>query len=153
MSDTSAARAQRIIDDAATRPVRDAAYLLFRQQDWFNRLQEEAEGPYPDDAALDAARARSRERARVILDSANTHNGPTFTRLKQAHPGTSDDELKAAIKLAVKFDRDCFDNYPNERGDGWDKAVQAVAAAARKSPGYLETTLHDAANRVAYYMK
>ena len=38
MSDTPAERAQRIIEDAATRPLRDAAYLLFRQQDWFNRF-------------------------------------------------------------------------------------------------------------------
>lgn len=153
MSDTPAVRAQRIIDDAASRPARDAAYLLFREQDRFNRLEEEAEGPYLDDAALEAARARSRERARVLLDRANTHNGPTFTRLKQAHPGTADDELKAAIKLAVKFDRDCFDNYPRERGDDWDKAVRAVSAAARINPGYREATLHEAANRVAYYMK
>jgi hypothetical protein len=153
MSDTPATRAQRIIDDAATRPVRDAAYLLFRQQDWFNRLEEEAEEPYLDDAAREAARARSRERARVILDAANAHNGPTLTRLKQAHPGAGDDELKAAIKLAVKFDRDCFDSYPHERGDDWDKAVRAVTAAARRNPGYRDDTLHDAANRVAYYMK
>ena len=60
MSDTPAERAQRIIDDAATRPLRDAAYLLFRRQDWFNRLEEEAEGPYLDLAALDAARERGR---------------------------------------------------------------------------------------------
>jgi hypothetical protein len=153
MSDTPAARAQKIIDDAATRPLRDAAYLLFRQQDWFNRLEQEAEGPYRDEAALQAARARSIARAKVLLDRANTHNGPTFARLKQAHPTCSDDELKAAIKTAVKFDDDCFANYPHERGDEWDKAVRAVARAARKTPGYLETTLHDAANRVAYYMK
>jgi hypothetical protein len=153
MSDTPAARAQSIIDDAATRPVRDAAYQLFREQNWFNRLAEEAEGPCLDEATLEAARARSRERARVVLDVANTHNGPTFMRLKQAHPRTGDDELKAAIKLAVKFDRDCFDNYPRERGDDWDKAVRAVAAAARINPGYLDDTLHDAANRLAYYMK
>ena len=153
MSDTPAARAERIIDDAATRPVRDAAYLLFREQSWFNRLEEDAEGPYPDEAALEAARARSRERARFILDTANTHSGQTFTRLKQAHPHAADDDLKAAIKLAVKFDRDCFDHYPRERGDNWDKARRAVAAAARLNPATSSRTLHDAANRVAYYMK
>jgi len=58
-----------------------------------------------------------------------------------------------AIKAAVKFDDDCFANYPHERGDDWDKAVRAVTSAARKNPGYLASTLHDAANRVAYYMK
>jgi hypothetical protein len=153
MPDTPAAQAQRIIDDAASRPLRDAAYLLFRQQDWFNRLEDEAEGPYRDQAALQAARERSIARAKLILDRANTHNGPTFTRLKQAHPARGEDELKAAIKAAVKFDDDCFASYPHERGDEWDKAVRAVASAARKNPGYLETTLHEAANRVAYYMK
>src|SRR5690242_18714131 len=100
MSDTPAARAQRIIDEAATRPLRDAAYLLFREQDWFNRLEEEAEGPYPDQAALEAARARSIARAKVVVDKANAHNGPTFARLKQAHPDISDDTLKIAIKAA-----------------------------------------------------
>jgi hypothetical protein len=35
----------------------------------------------------------------------------------------------------------------------WDEAIRAVASAARKSPGYLVVTLHEAANRVAYYMK
>jgi hypothetical protein len=153
MSDTPAVRAQRIIEDAATRPLRDAAYLLFREQDWFNRLEDETEGPYADDAALQAARARSIARTKAMLDRANTHNGPTFARLKQAHPNVTDDELQAAIKAAVKFDDDCFASYPHERGDEWDKAVRAVARAARKNPGYLENTLHDAANRVAYYMK
>lgn len=153
MSDSPAERARRIIDDAATRPLRDAAYLLFRQQDWFNRLEEEAEGLYLDQAALDAARAKSIARAKVSLDKANAHNGPTLARLKSAHPGVGDDVLKAAIKAAVKFDDACFANYPHERGDDWDKAVRAVATAARKNPGYLDVTLHEAANRVAYYMK
>ena len=153
MSDTPAARIQRIIDEAATRPLRDAAYLLFRQQDWFNRLEEEAEGPYADQAALEAARVRSIARARVVIDKANAHNGPTFARLKQAHPKIGDDALKAAIKTAVAFDNACFADYPHERGDDWDKAVRAVKSAARKNPGYLEVTLHEAANRVAYYMK
>jgi hypothetical protein len=153
MSETPAESAQRIIDDAATRPLRDAAYLLFRRQDWFNRLEEEAEGPYLDQAALDAARARSIARAQLTLDKANTHNGPTFARLKAAHPKVGDDELKAAIKAAVAFDNACFADYPRERGDDWHKAVRAVASAARKNPGYLDVTLHEAANRVAYYMK
>jgi hypothetical protein len=153
MSDTPAAEVQKIIADAATRPLRDAAYLLFRQQDWLNRLEDEAEGPYRNQAALQAAREKSIARARVMLDRANTHNGPTFARLKQAHPACRDDELKAAIKAAVKFDDDCFTGYPHERGDEWDKAVRAVASAARRNPGYLDNTLHEAANRVAYYMK
>jgi hypothetical protein len=153
MSDSPAAQVQKIIADAATRPLRDAAYLLFRQQDWFNRLEDEAAGPYRDEAARQAARERSIARAKVMLDRANAHNGPTFARLKQAHPGCGDDELKAAIKAAVKFDDDCFASYPHERGDEWDKAVRAVASAARKNPSYLDGTLHDAANRVAYYMK
>ena len=153
MSDEPTARARRIIDEGANRPLRDAAYLLYRQQDWFNRLEEEAEGPYLDDAALQAARARSIARAKVILDKANAHNGPTFARLKRAHPEASDEELKVAIKAAVKFDDACFADYPQERGDDWDRAVRAVKSAARKNPGYLEVTLHEAANRVAYYMK
>jgi hypothetical protein len=153
MSDTPAARIQKIIADAAARPLCDAAYMLFRQQDWFNRLEDEAEGPYPDDAALQAPRTRSIARAKAMLDRANTHNGPTFVRLKQAHPTRDDDALKAAIQAAVKFDDDCFAAYPHERGDEWDMAVRAVASAARKNPGYLASTLHEAANRVAYYMK
>ena len=58
-----------------------------------------------------------------------------------------------SIKAAVQFDDACFANYPHERGDDWDKAVRAVKSAARKNPGYLDVTLHEAANRVAYYMK
>jgi len=153
MSDTPAARIQKIIADAAARPLCDAAYLLFHQQDWFNRLEDEAEGPYPDDAALQAARARSIARTKAMLDRVNTHNGPTLARLKQAHPARDDDALKAAIQAAVRFDDDCFAAYPHERGDELDMAVRAVASAARKNPGYLASTLHEAANRVAYYMK
>ncbi len=69
-----------------------------------------------------AARARSIARA-------NAHNGPTFARLKQAHPAFGDDILKEAIKAAVKFDDDCFASYPHEHGDEQDKAVRAVARA------------------------
>ena len=144
---------QKIIADAAARPLRDAAYLLLRQEEWFNRLEDEAEGLYSDGAAQHAARARSIARTKARLDRDNTDDGPIFARLKQAHPNRGEDELKAAIKAAVKFDDDCFAAYPHERGDEWDMAVRAVASAARKNPGYLANTLHEAANRVAYYMK
>ncbi len=76
-----------------------------------------------------AARARSIARAKARLDRANAPNGPTFARLKQAHPAFGDDILKEAIKAAVKFDDDCFASYPHEHGDEQDKAVRAVARA------------------------
>jgi hypothetical protein len=36
-------------------------------------------------------------------------NGPSFARLRRAHPRGTDSELKEAIVAAVKFDDDCFE--------------------------------------------
>src|ERR1700693_3763454 len=93
--------AERIIAEAAALPVRDAAYTLHRCGDMLDRFETDADAPYTDAAALEAARARSIAMARARLDRANVHNGPTFARLKSAHPEAADEALQTAIKMAM----------------------------------------------------
>jgi hypothetical protein len=153
MPDDLLLRAERMIAEAAARPLQDAAYALYRQEETFDRLELDAGAPRADDAALEAARARSIAMAKVRHHRAKAHTGPTLARLKRAPPEASDEALKTAIKAAVKFNDDCFAHYPRGCGDDWDKATRAVARAAQDNAGYREETLEDARNRVAFYMK
>jgi hypothetical protein len=81
-------------------------------------------------------------------------DGPTFAHLKSAQPRASDAEIKLAIITAVRFEDACFKYFAQDNIiDYWDQCVRAVARAAKEHPGYLESTVQQARNDVAYYMK
>lgn len=109
-------------------------------------------------AAISAHRRRPRNQGEFRAQLKHEHDfaqaGPTFDRLKRAHPRATDDELKQAIIAAVKFDDDCFKYFRHGRAeDYWDMCILAVERAATDNPPYLEATYRDARNYVAYCMK
>jgi hypothetical protein len=82
----------------------------------------------------------------------HAQDGPTFDRLKRAHPRTDDTEVK--LIAAVRFDDACFKYFTVDCTDYRQRVVRAVALAQRQEkPGYLESTYYAARNHVAYYMK
>lgn len=143
-----------IIAGAACLPLRDAAYMIWREKSTFERL--EGRRWQPRDMSTPQAREKSMQEFRVQLTYEHdfAQDGPTFDRLKRAHPQVGDTELKAAIVAAVQFDDACFRYFSYGHGEGYlDNVPSAVARAARDHPGYLETTHRDACNWVAYNMK
>ena len=142
-----------IIGEASRLPVPDAAYLIWREKTTFERL--EGRRWRPRDVRTPAAAARSMRRisAQLKREHDTAQDGPTFDRLKRAHPRADDAELKQAIVAAVKFDDDCFRYFSSNGGDYWDNVVRAVARAGKEHPHYLATTYRDARNWVACNMK
>ena len=143
-----------IIAEAARLPLPDAAYMLWREKSTFERL--EGRRWEPRDMSTPEAIEKSMREVSVQLKHEHdfAQDGPTFDRLKRAHPHVGDPELKAAIVAAVQFDDACFRYFSYGHGEGYlDNVPRAVARAARDHPGYLETTHRDACNWVAYNMK
>lgn len=143
--------AKIIIAEAAQLPLKDAAFSLWRQRPRLDTL----EGPAMTPEEIRIARARSPEEiwAKVRYDRDHAEDGPTFGRLKRAHPQALDEDIRQAISAAVKFDDDCFKYFVVDSTDYWQRVVRAVMLAARKHPGYLDSTYDAARNHVAYYMK
>ncbi|MGO8912564.1 MAG: hypothetical protein ACLQDM_25005 [Bradyrhizobium sp.] len=144
----------KLIREAAALPLRDAAYAIWRQKIAFERLEGRL-WPRRDYSTPEAAGKSSREsQAQIKYEHDFAQDGPTFDRLRRAHPRATDVELKQAIIAAVKFDDDCF-RYFSYGGaeDYWEMCIRAVERAAKDNPPYLETTYRDARNHVAYCMK
>ena len=102
------------------------------------------------------ARALSPEEIHDKVQYKRDHaqDGPTFDRLKRAHPQADDTEAKHAIITAVRFDDACTKYFVVDSTDYWQRVVRAVALAQRKEkPGYLESTYEAARDQLAYYMK
>lgn len=142
-----------IIGEAARLPVRDAAYLIWREKTTFERLEGRRWRPRDMRTPAVAARSMRRISAQLQRERDTAQDGPTFDRLKRAHPRADNAELKQAIVAAVKFDDDCFRYFSGDGGDYWDNVVRAVARAAKDHPFYLATTYRDARNWLAYNMK
>lgn len=142
-----------LIAEAAQLPLRDAAYLLWRQKTTFERLEGRI-WPKRDMSTPEARERSMREiSAQTKYERDFSQDGPTFERLKRAHPNADDAEAKQAIVAAVKFDDDCFRYFSSGQRDYLENVDGAVARAARANPPYLESTYRDARYWVAYNMK
>ncbi len=142
---------ETIIAEVAKLPLKDAAFSLWRRP----RL-DTLEGPAMTREEIRIARALSSDEicAKVRYTRDHAQDGPTFDRLKRAHPQAGDIETKLAIITAVRFDDACFKYLTVDDTDYWQRVVRAVALARRQeNPGYLESTYEAARNHVAYYMK
>ena len=53
----------------------------------------------------------------------------------------------------MKFNDDCYENFPDDLSDFQKSIDDAVDRARRKNPQYAETTYRDARYWVMYYMK
>ncbi len=130
------------IDRASRLPLNDAAYLLWSRKRILDRAENfPPERPEPVAGPIDPETVRRVVRkaiSDVRSERDNAHDGPTFDRLKKAHPNAADSDLRRAIKLAVKLDRDSVRNFSyNVPGNPVDRAV---AIAREENPDFLEST-------------
>jgi hypothetical protein len=149
MSQEAIAKIAQIIAEAAKLPLNDAAFALWRQKSRLDTLEGR---PTPEEVRAFRAMTPKQQAAKLKHDRDHADEGPIFVHLKQAHPHTSDADIRKAILTAVRFDTDCF-RFFKLHGDFWDCCVRAVAVAAKRHPNFLEQTYKDARNHVAYYMK
>jgi hypothetical protein len=146
--------ADDLIANAATLPLPDAAYAIWRQRLTFDRLEDRT-WPVRDLSTPEAREKSMREiSAQIKHERDFAQDGPSFGRLKRAHARASDAELKAAIVAAVKFDDACNNYFSyGPAGDYLANVPDAIARAAKDHPGYLQTTYRDAENWLFYNMK
>jgi hypothetical protein len=149
MSQEAIDEVSAIITEAAKLPLRDAAFALWRQQSRLDRLEGR---PSEEEVRVNRAMTPEQWSAKYRDRCEHADNGPVLVHLKRAHPAAEEADIRQAIRSAVKFNDACFKHFQMDR-DFWDCVVRAVDEAARKHPGYLESTYRDARNHVAYYMK
>lgn len=145
------------IATAARLPLPDAAYFL-----WVRRLAlDRRERPttarsarsadLKDPAAL--ARSAAAALAKVRADRAAAQDGPTFLRLRRAHPNAADHALKSAIRAALKLDEDCT-RFFSPFGDDFAASIaRAIEGARTENPGFRPETYELARAELTRTMK
>jgi len=147
----------RAIDDASKLPLFDAAYALWRMKGQLDRVDPQQEATHPQPVDLKDERALGRVvRAAIanVLHERNTaHEGPTFGRLKRAHPEAKDEDLKRAIQAAVKLEGDCTRFFSSTGPRYVDDVNRAVDLAKQENPGFQEQTYEQASYDLARAMR
>ena len=141
----------RTIAEASVLPLKDAAYLLWRECSTLDLLAWRAMPPHIRD--LFRSKPAGAHSIEVNFEHDHPEDGLTFDRLQLTHPGVDDAELRQAIIAAVRFDDACFGYFDKIKGEFGERFKRAVELAARDHPGYLEQTYQRARYYVSYYMK
>jgi hypothetical protein len=134
---------EKLIPEASQLPLKDAAFLLWRHK--FQLDREEFPSPPPDpgidptDPAVFAPMVR-KIMATLARERQTAQDGPTFGRMKKAHPEAGDAEIKQAITAAVKFDTDCTSSFSYRSPDYGDDVRRAIDQAKAMNPGFLQST-------------
>ena len=124
-------KVNQIIEGTSGIPLNDAAYAHWRQRRNLGLLEF---GPVE----------RWHETA---------HDGPTFDSLKKAYPDARDEDLKQAIKAAVKLERDCTKNFSYQSWNYFDDVTRAVDQAKIENPDFREDTYRYLWNVMAREMR
>jgi hypothetical protein len=132
------------IATAAGLPLSDAAYFLWVRRFALDRRERpaRARAVRPADLRNPAALARSAGAAlaKARADRAGAEEGPTFLRLRRAHPDAGDHALKSAIRAALKLDADCAKLFSSAGDDFAANIARAIAGARTENPGFLAET-------------
>jgi len=156
-----AARRMSQLDDAIARaaqlPLLDAAYGLWKEKWTLDRV-ERPPRPAPQAGANlrdpdVIKRLVSQAFVQVSHERATAHEGPTFDRLKRAHPDAADDDLRTAIKAAVKLEGDCLRHFTSTGANYFQDVRHAVALARQDNPGFRQETYRQAEHDLAVTMR
>ena len=141
----------RTIAEASELPLKDAAYLLWRECSTLDLLAWRAMPPHVRD--LFRSRPAGGNSTELSFEHDHPEDGLTFDRLQLTHPGVDDAEVRQAIIAAVRFDDACFGYFDKIKGEFGARFKRAVELAAREYPGYLDLTYQRARYYISYYMK
>lgn len=73
--------------------------------------------------------------------------------MRLAHPEAPDNEIKGAIRQAVKFYREYVRNFSYKNQNYLDDVTEAIEAARLENPGFLEETYKQAWKDLAKAMR
>lgn len=139
--------------DACRLPLQDAAFHLWRYKTYFDELEFGAPKHIQMDDPAEQARHMERIMANIRHEHDFAHEGSTFPRLKRAQPNAKDEDIRAAIKAAVRMMDDC-EKYFDRNYTDFGRAIDgALAKAKRNNPGFLDDTWLQAGNWLVYVMK
>jgi hypothetical protein len=143
---------EKLIPEASQLPLKDAAFLLWRHK--FELDREEFPAP-PRDPGIDPTDPAifAKVMAAIVRERQTAQDGPTFGRMKKAHPEAGDAEIRQAITAAVKFDTDCTSNFTYRSTDYWDDVTRAIDRARAMNPGFLQSTYEAARYALAFAMR
>ena len=146
-----------LIDDAAQMSLLDAAYFLWRARRQLDardrpaRWGKSGRGARPGSASFISSVEDAIRAARA--EPGQAHDGPTFHRLKLAHPEASDKNLQEAIKAAVKLETDCAAYFSHNNSDYAENIKEAVRLARMDNPEFSDATYRSLFDYMAYVMK
>jgi hypothetical protein len=149
---------EEAIAKASRLPLLDAAFLLWDQRDRIDSEIQRARPETPPAVNLGDPEVFKRvvqsAIAKVRQDYAAASDGPTFTRLKAAHPNAAPEDIRDAIRRAVKLDRDCTRLFSYKYSRHYYSCVEhAVQLARRENPGFQDSTYGRAASSLAWAMR
>jgi hypothetical protein len=135
-----------VLDAVSQETLFDAAYILNRQKSTLTMHERQAglhpPSPEVDLSSWDATRRLIKATyARLLAEREVEHMGPSFCRLKAAHPEASDDDVRRAIRATIKLEKDIVN--PGRRfstGDYWKDTNDWVRWAFDMNPGFTEAT-------------
>jgi hypothetical protein len=145
------------IEIASKLPLRDAAYLL-----WLHKRELDRRDTPTDQQPAPGAKSFDTEVVRRAMQSAissvtyerdHAEFGLTFDRMKAAHREVLDDDLRAAIRHAVKFWTDCKGNFSYSQAGLYLDAKRAVDLSLSHNPGFSNETCKVAVNRLCFEMR
>jgi len=138
----------------------DAAFDLWSNRHFFD--QQEPPAPFKKQRqAINRLMTRifglrfaiRRSIAAVKRDIKTAPDGRTFKRMKNIFPRVGDNDLKTAIRAAVKLDNDCSKQFSYSADGLWQDAQRAVALARVRNPGFSEETYERAASMLMFHMR
>jgi hypothetical protein len=135
-------------------PLNDAAYAL-----WSRKLKlDSSERPPPVLQGQPSRLAEPKFFAQLMnrvmatrrFEADNAEYGSTFPRLKSAHPGVCDEDLRKAIRLAAKLEQTCHKNFSYSHPSVWEDVRSAIEKATKENPDFmfLEATYKDLQHRM-----
>jgi len=132
-------------------PLLDAAYRLWMER---YRLDREAAPIQPRPSAGGISPDVIRKAIQnVVQERTTAPEGNTFARLKAVHPEADDDDLKSAIKRAVKLDSDCVRNFSYQAPNYFDDCKRAIELSRIENPGFSTETYKHAEQHLMFVMR
>jgi hypothetical protein len=133
-------------------PLRDAAFHLWRYKHRLDDEEFERPKPVPIEVARDKVHMQT-IMAQIRHEHDFAHEGPTFDRLKRAQPAARDEDIREAIKAALKMMDACEKYFDRDYTDFGRAIDHALAKAKRENPGFLHETWQHAGGWLVYVMK
>jgi hypothetical protein len=143
---------ESIWKEARELPLKDAAFQFWRYRHRFDDEEFGAPKFVPVEKAAEAEHMRA-IMAQIKHEHDFAHEGPTFDRLKRAQPAARDEDIREAIKAAVKMMDACEKYFDGNWRDFGAAIDNALARAKRENPGFLDDTWYQAGNWLVYVMK